>query len=172
MDPQAVSHRPLIGSLVVLIKRLARKSIRWYVAPQIEQARSQITNLERCVAELLRRDEMRAREWQVFHAQQNVGALEEMHSRLAELRAGWETTAAAISGKLAHQDARIESLVANAAAEENAVHACAATLTNEIARLHHRLADLDAERIAFQKAVHSRSLLPDHSFNTLPEAHA
>jgi chromosome segregation ATPase len=166
MDPQAVSHRPLIGSLVVLLKRLARKSVHWYVAPQVEGLRAQITHLEHCVVRMQEREEVRA--WECERNGRALLEVEETQALLAELRACWETKAAAMSDRIADLEARIDSLVESTATEESV----AVTLTTEIARLHHRLADLDAERIALQKAVHARWLLPDHSFNAIPSAQA
>src|SRR5262245_937740 len=46
MEPSAVSHRPVIGSLVVLIKRIVRRSVRWYVAPQLEELRLRLAACE------------------------------------------------------------------------------------------------------------------------------
>src|SRR5947209_6869211 len=52
MEPVPVSHRAFLSPLVVLIKRLVRKSVRWYVAPQLEMLRRQIIGLQEAIADI------------------------------------------------------------------------------------------------------------------------
>jgi 2-polyprenyl-3-methyl-5-hydroxy-6-metoxy-1,4-benzoquinol methylase len=63
VNPQAVSSRRVVGPLISVVKRLVRKSIRWYVQPQIEELRQQV-------------EELRQRMERVEPLQQRVARLE------------------------------------------------------------------------------------------------
>jgi chromosome segregation ATPase len=142
MEPSAVSHRPVIGSLVVLIKRIVRKSIRWYVAPQLEELRTRLAGHEQRAsttpdalrAELLRLEHQiridqasLAAQLRCFHQvlDSKIGSLSAEHH---EAWSSWEG-----------QEADCKSRFAD--------------WQQGLAQVHQHLADLDTRRLALHALV-------------------
>jgi SAM-dependent methyltransferase len=46
MEPQTVSNRRVVGPLMALVKKLVRKSIRWYVQPQVDELRQRLDRID------------------------------------------------------------------------------------------------------------------------------
>jgi 2-polyprenyl-3-methyl-5-hydroxy-6-metoxy-1,4-benzoquinol methylase len=54
VEPQIQSHRRVVGPLVSLVKKLARRAVRWYVQPQLDEQQDRIIRLEQQQAYLKR----------------------------------------------------------------------------------------------------------------------
>jgi 2-polyprenyl-3-methyl-5-hydroxy-6-metoxy-1,4-benzoquinol methylase len=54
VEPQTRSNKRVVGPLVALVKRIVRKSVRWYVQPQVDELQARVVQLERQQAYLTR----------------------------------------------------------------------------------------------------------------------
>ncbi len=87
MEPSFITQRGVIGPLVSLLKRVARKTIRWYVGPQFAALRSELGKVRDELAKVRKELE----EVERLYTQAQAFALihnRELHSRMDRLAGG------------------------------------------------------------------------------------
>jgi chromosome segregation ATPase len=137
MEPSAVSHRPVIGSLVGLIKRIVRKSIRWYVAPQLEELRVRLTGHEHRASTTP--NALRAELLRLEH---------QIRIDQASLAAQVRTFHQVLDGKIGSLSAEQQEAWSSWEGQEEDCKSRFADWQQGLAQVHHRLADLDTRRLA------------------------
>jgi chromosome segregation ATPase len=141
MEPSAVSHRPVIGSLVVLVKRIVRKSIRWYVRPQLEDLRARLAGYEQRASTP---DALRAELLRLEH---------QIRIDQASLAAQVRTFHQILDGKIGSLSAEQQEAWCSWEGQEEDCKSRFADWQQGLAQVHHRLADLDTRRLALHALV-------------------
>jgi len=153
MEPSAVSHRPVIGSLVVLIKRIVRRSIRWYVGPQLDELRARLAGCEQranTTPEALRAELLRL-EHQIRIDQASLAA---------QVRAFHQV----LDGKIGSLSAEQKEAWSSWEGQEEDCKSRFADWQHGLAQVHHRLADLDTRRLALHALVQSQLMSFDQRY--------
>jgi chromosome segregation ATPase len=152
MEPRPVSHRPVIGSLVVLIKRVVRKSIRWYVAPQLADMRVRLAGYEQRASTP---DALRAELLRLEH---------QIRIDQASLAAQVRSFHQILDGKIGSLSAEQKEAWSSQEGQEEDCKSRFADWQHGLAQVHHRLADLDTRRLALHALVQSQLMSFDQRY--------
>jgi chromosome segregation ATPase len=153
MEPSAVSHRPLIGSLVVLIKRIVRKSIRWYVAPQLEDMRAKLAAYEQRASTTP--DALRAELLRLEH---------QLRIDQASLAAQVRSFHQILDSKIGSLSAEQKEAWSSWEGQEEDCKSRFADWQHDLAQVHHRLADLDTRRLSLHASVQAQLVSLDQRY--------
>jgi hypothetical protein len=156
MEPSAVSHRPVIGSLVVLIKRIVRKSIRWYVAPQLEDLRARLAGHEQRASTTP--DALRAELLRLEH---------QIRIDQASLAAQVRSFHQVLDGKIGSLSAEQQEAWSSWEGQEEDCKSRFADWQQDLAHVHHRLADLDTRRLALHALVQTQLVSLDQRYREM-----
>ena len=154
MEPGAVSHRPVIGSLVVLIKRIVRKSVRWYVAPQLDDMRARLAAYEQRASTTP--DALRAEFLRLEHR---------IRIDQASLAAQVRSFHQILDGKIGSLSAEQKEAWSSWEGQEEDCKSRFADWQHALAQVHHRLADLDTRRLALHAGVQTQLMSFDQRYS-------
>jgi chromosome segregation ATPase len=141
MESRPVSHRWLIGPAIVLLKRLARKSVRWYVAPALQELHDQLAELNQ---QLLDENHLTRNQMSSLH--------EQWRAQITAFESRWRSELDAVSATLQHA----QSSQAEVASSREDLNARVFALEQHAARLHQRVADLDGQRLALHASLQAQ----------------